>query len=133
MTKYDFSGRVCYKVRIHELELVTKILLRVLQIFEGQLALNSVIIHILKKLYICSAGFQMREQGFISTNPVASDSLILRSIKNMWKMSKRLLDSPMSEDLSNSETFPWNLPVRSLNARYIMPQCSHCHIHFMVA
>jgi hypothetical protein len=122
VTKYDFSGQVCYKIRIHELELVTKILLRVLQIFEGQLAFNSVIIHILKKLYICSAGFQMRVRGFISANPVASDSLILRSIKKMWKMSKRLFDLPMSEDLTNSElflgTFPCGLLTPYLRTQY---------------
>ena len=99
------------------LVLRTEALLYVLQIFEGELAFNSAIIYILDKLYVCSAGFQMRVQGFLSTNPTATDSLVLRCIKKIWKMSKRPFDSSMSEDLTDGQvylaTFPSLNPLSS--------------------
>lgn len=88
----------------------TEILFRALQIFEGDLAFTSAINHILDKLYICSAAFQMHVQGFISTNQIATDSLVLRCIKKMWKTSTRPFDSPISEDLTNGEVFLSTFP-----------------------
>jgi len=89
----------------------------VVQIFEGELTFNSAISSILNKLYICSAGFEMRVQGFISADSVTTDSLVLRCIKKMWKMSERPFDSPMSEDLTDGEiclaTFPSLNPLSS--------------------
>ncbi|KAG0563717.1 hypothetical protein KC19_8G053800 [Ceratodon purpureus] len=85
-------------------------------IFE-ELGSNSTIIRILNKLYICSAAFQMRVQGFISPNPIATDSLVLRCIKKTWKISKRPFDSPMAEDMTEGEiylaTFPSLNPLSS--------------------
>lgn len=92
-------------------------MLRVVQIFEGELAFNSAITNILNQLYISSAGFEMRVQGFISTNSMTTDSLVLRCIKKMWRKSKRAFDFPMPEDLTEGEicltTFPSLNPLSS--------------------
>lgn len=87
------------------------------QIFEGEMAFTSAITNILHKLHNSSAAFELYVQIFISTDAITTDSLILKCIKKMWKMSKRPFDCPMSEDLTDGEiclsTFPSLNPLSS--------------------